>query len=181
MKTIYCTATALNGFIADESNSLEWLFQFGEPDSSFQKFVDSVGVIAMGSTTYEWLLNNHVFAPQGENPWPYAIPAFVFTSRNLRRVEGADITFVKGDVKPVHDKMKDLAHDKNIWIMGGGELAAKFYDQGLLDEFIIHLAAVTLSGGAPLFPRKMNKPMKLISLREMQPGLVEIHYQLEKP
>lgn len=180
MKTIYCAASSLNGFIADEKNSLEWLFQFGEPDESMQKFIDSVGVIAMGSTTYEWLLDNHVFSPAGKNPWPYAVPSFVFTTRNLRMVDGANIHFVKGDVKPVHDQMREQAHNKNIWIMGGGELAAKFYDQNLLDEMIVHLAAVTLSGGAPFFPRLMKRPMKLISVREMQPGLLEIHYQINK-
>jgi dihydrofolate reductase len=180
MNTIYATATALNGFIADENNSLEWLFQFGEPDDTFAKFVASVGAIAMGSTTYQWLLDHHVFSPKGENPWPYKVPAYVFTTRNLRKIEGEDITFVKGDVKPVHEKMKELAKGKPIWIVGGGELAAKFYDQNLLDEIHIHLASVTLSGGAPLFPRKMKKPMKVIGVREMQPGLIEIKYQISK-
>lgn len=180
MSTIYCTATALNGFIADENNSLEWLFQFGEPDDTFQKFVEGVGAIAMGSTTYQWLLDNHVFSPKGENPWPYSVPAFVFTTRNLRKIEGADITFVKGEVKPVHEKMKEIAKGKTIWIMGGGELAAKFYDQNLLDEMIVHLASVTLTGGAPLFPRVMKKPMKVVNIRQMQPGLIEIHYQITK-
>lgn len=179
MKTIYCTATALNGFIADENNSLEWLFQFGKPDEELEKFVASAGAIVMGSTTYEWLLNNHVYSPKKENPWPYKVPCFVFTTRHLRHVDGADIIFVQGDVKPVHDKIKSFVKDKNIWIMGGGELAAKFYDQNLLDEIIIHLASVTLSGGAPLFPRKIAKPMKVKSVREMQPGLIEIHYQIK--
>lgn len=164
--------------MADEKNSLEWLFQFGEPDSSFQKFVDAVGVIAMGSTTYQWLLDNHVFSPTGENPWPYKVPVFVFTTRELRKINGENITFVQGDVRPVHDKMKNLSKGKNIWIMGGGELAAKFYDQKLLDEMIVHLASVTLSGGAPLFPRNISTPMKLLSYRELQPGLLEIHYEL---
>lgn len=180
MKTIFCTATSLNGFIADEKNSLDWLFQFGEPGEAFHRFFESVGTIAMGSTTYQWLLDNHVYSSNGENPWPYTIPCFVFSSRDLKKVPSADIRFVKGDVSPVHEEMKNLAHGKNIWIMGGGELAAKFYDQHLLDEIIIHLAAVTLSGGAALFPRKMAKPMKLLSVNEMQEGLIEVHYEITK-
>lgn len=180
MKTIYCTATSLNGFIADENNSLDWLMQFGNPGESHQRFVDQVGALAMGSTTYQWLLDNHVYSPQGENPWPYKIPAFVFTSRQLKAVPGADIRFVKGDVALVHRKMIGAAAGKNIWIVGGGELAAKFYDQNLLDEVIIHLTSITLSGGAPLFPRAMKKPMELVHFGKMQEGIIEVHYKISK-
>ena len=58
MKTQYYTATSINGFIADENNSLEWLFQFGEIDSMkehYPGFIKEVGALAMGSTTYEWI------------------------------------------------------------------------------------------------------------------------------
>lgn len=61
MKTQYYTASSLDGFIADQNNSLDWLFQFGsEPEGESSKFVSKVGAIAMGSTTYEWILNNHI-------------------------------------------------------------------------------------------------------------------------
>lgn len=77
MKTIYFAATSLDGFIADKNNSLDWLFQLGEPEGNFiQEFVDSVGAIAMGSTTYEWLYHH-------QGAWPYKVPCFVFTTRNL--------------------------------------------------------------------------------------------------
>lgn len=180
MKTIYCTATSLNGFIADENKSLDWLMQFGEPDESFQKFMDGVGSLAMGSTTYQWMLDNHVYSPKGENPWPYRIPAFVFTTRERREVPGADIRFVKGDVGPLHRDLAEAAKGKNVWIVGGGELAGRFHDRGLLDEIIVHLAPVTLGGGAPLFPRAVTKPMELLGVHKMQEGLLEIRYGIRK-
>src|SRR6187402_3574809 len=104
MKTIYYTAASLDGFLADPDNSLEWLFQFQPPggDDHYEAFVKNVGALAMGSTTYEWLLNHEIFK-EGEapKPWPYSQPAWVFSSRALRTIEGADIRFVKGDVTPV--------------------------------------------------------------------------------
>ena len=180
MKTIYCTATSLNGFIADENNSLDWLMQFGDPGESFQKFLDQVGAVVMGSTTYEWILSNLVPSADGASAWPYKFPAFIFSTRDLKPYAGADIRFVKGDAGAAHKEISRAANGRNIWICGGGELAAQFYDQGLLDEIILHLTSVTLSGGAPLFPRAMKKPMELVSHTKMQDGILELHYLIQK-
>src|SRR5687767_6721185 len=98
VKTQYLTATSIDGFIADENNSLDWLFQFGGPGDSLNEFMSKVGAVAMGSTTYEWLLENEIYKePDAPKPWPYRQPAWVFTSRSLRAVEGAEIRFVSGD------------------------------------------------------------------------------------
>jgi dihydrofolate reductase len=101
MKTQYFTATSLDGFIATEDDSLEWLFPLGNPaDSSYPEFIAEIGALAMGSATYEWILRNtgKVAADAG-SAWPYTQPAWVFSSRTLPAIEGADIRFVKGDVR----------------------------------------------------------------------------------
>ncbi len=113
--------------------------------------------MAMGSTTYEWILD-HEFA--GKDPaewkWPYEIPSWVFTHRQLSVVSGAPIEFTSADVAAVHEAMTDAAGDRNVWIVGGGDLAGQFADAGLLDEVIVSIAAVTLGGGAPLLPRRIE-------------------------
>ena len=59
MKTQYYTTTSLDGFIATEDDSLEWLFPLGDlNDSSYPAFISEVGALAMGSATYEWMLRN---------------------------------------------------------------------------------------------------------------------------
>ncbi len=40
--------------------------------------------------------------------------------------------------------------------VGGGDLAGQFADAGLLDEVIVSIAPVTLGGGAPLLPRRVE-------------------------
>jgi len=113
--------------------------------------------MAMGSTTYEWILD-HEFA--GKDPaewkWPYEIPSWVFTHRQLSVVSGAPIEFTSADVAAVHEAMTDAAGDRNVWIVGGGDLAGQFADAGLLDEVIVSIAPVTLGGGAPLLPRRIE-------------------------
>ena len=158
--TQYYTATTLDGFIADPDNSLEWLFgrereQGGALD--YDAFIADVGSLVMGATTYEWILD-HEFG--GKDPedgiWPYELPCWVFTHRQLPVVPNATITFVSGAVGPVHRELVDAAGGRNVWVVGGGDLAGQFADAGLLDEVLVTVAPVTLGAGAPLLPRKLE-------------------------
>ena len=183
MKTLYYTAANLDGFIADSQNALDWLFQFGEAeDVGYLDFIREVGAIAMGSTTYEWILN-HQIKEGADRPqaWSYQQPTWVFTSRVLPAVEGADVRFVKGDVRPVHQEMVAAAGDKNLWLMGGGDLVGQFHDQGLLDEVIVSIASVTLGSGAPLLPREIvTPPLKLLSATVYGNAFAELHYEVPR-
>lgn len=67
MKTQYYTASSLDGFIATEDDSLEWLFPLADlNDSSYPDFIAGVGALAMGSATYEWI----TAIPTGLRPRP---------------------------------------------------------------------------------------------------------------
>ena len=158
--TQYYTATTLDGFIADPDNSLDWLFtRTQEPDGplNYADFIAGVGALAMGSTTYEWILDHEVKDKDpAEWKWPYDIPCWVFTHRQLPVVPDAKIEFTSADVAAVHEEMVRAAGDRNVWIVGGGDLAGQFADAGLLDEVIVYIAPVTLGAGAPLLPRRLE-------------------------
>jgi dihydrofolate reductase len=183
MKTQYYAATSLDGFIATEDDSLDWLFPLANlNDSSYPEFIAQVGAIAMGSATYEWIIRHaDTLSAQSGSAWPYSQPVWVFTSRAGAAVAGADIRFARGDVKRVHDDMRSAAGSKNIWIMGGGDLAGQFYDAGLLDELIVQVGSVTLGRGKPLFPRRVvHPPLHLSAVREMGAGMVELRYRVPR-
>lgn len=184
MKTQYYTATSLDGFLATEDDSIEWLFPLGDlNDTGYSEFIANVGALAMGASTYLWLLNHaEQVAKETGSPWPYTQPTWVFTHRTLPPVPDADVRFVQGDVRPVHAEMVRAAGSRNLWIVGGGDLAAQFYDAGLLTEAIITVASVTLGQGKPLFPRRVtNPPWKLVSVRQIGSGLAELRYELPTP
>jgi dihydrofolate reductase len=158
--TQYYTATTLDGFIADPDNSLEWLFTREQEKSgpqNYDAFIADVGAMAMGSTTYEWVLD-HEFAgkDQADWKWPYDLPCWVFTHRQLPVVPDAQVEFTSADIATVHTEMVVAAGERNVWIVGGGDLAGQFADIGLLDEVIVSIAPVTLGGGAPLLPRRVE-------------------------
>jgi dihydrofolate reductase len=181
MKTQYFTATSLDGFIADPNDSLDWLFPLGVPEeTSYPSFIQDVGALAMGSATYEWMLR-HLIGPEADHPgpWPYSQPTWVFSSRGLPKVEGANIQFVQGDVRPVHRAMAEAAGGKNLWIVGGGDLVGQFHDHGLLDEIHVQIASVTLGAGKPLLPRTIvSPPLKLVSVRAVGTGFAELVYEV---
>jgi dihydrofolate reductase len=156
-RTLYYTATSLDGFIAGPDNSLEWLFTRKRDEGgslNYEDFVAEVGAVAMGATTYEWILDYQ--SSHGGPKWPYDVPSWVFTHRDLPVMSDGEIELVRGDVAPVHERMARAAGDRDIWIVGGGDLAGQFADAGLLDEVIVTIAPVTLGAGAPLLPRRVE-------------------------
>jgi dihydrofolate reductase len=183
MKTQYYTATSLDGFIATEDDSLDWLFPLSDlSDTSYPAFIANVGALAMGSATYEWMLRHaDKVAAETGSPWPYTQPAWIFSSRVLPSIEGSNTHFVQGDVRLVHTEMCIAAGSKNIWIVGGGDLAGQFFDAGLLDELIIQVGSVTLEKGKPLFPRRVTSPpLRLVSVRQVGTGFAELRYELPR-
>lgn len=182
MATQYFTASSLDGFIADPNDSLDWLFPLGDVnDTSYPSFIKGVGALAMGSSTYEWMLR-HVIGANPPQAWPYEQPTWVFTSRTLPSIPGADIRFARGDVRPVHREMTEAAAGKNIWIVGGGDLAGQFHDHGLLDEIHVQFGAVTLGAGKPLLPRKITTPpLRLVSARAVGTGFAELVFRVQRP
>jgi dihydrofolate reductase len=153
----YYTATTLDGFIADPDDSLEWLFRQEQDESgplNYDEFIQNIGAIVMGSTTYEWILEHQ--AKSGGPLWPYSMPAWVLSSRDLSPPADADVRFATGGVRPVYDAMVEAADGKDLWVVGGGDLAGQFADAGLLDEVIVYVAPVTLGAGRPLLSRRLD-------------------------
>ena len=152
-KTVFYSATSLDGFLADAQDSLEWLFvQAQDPAGpmNYDEFIAAIGAMVMGRRTYEWVV--HHLHESGE-PWPYRIPVWVVSHADLPPVPGADLRFAAGDVRPVHAALLEAAGERDVWVVGGGDLAGQFADAGLLDELVLYVAPVTLGAGRPLFPR----------------------------
>jgi len=154
-RTVYLTATTLDGFLADPDDNLDWLFvcDAGDHQGDHARFMTGVGAIVMGATTYRWVHDHE------EGRWSYSQPCWVLTHRDQPRVDG-DVRFVAADddaaLRVLHDEMLEVADGKDIWVVGGGELAARLADVGRLDEIEVAIAPVTLGAGKPLLPRHVE-------------------------
>lgn len=153
MATHYYTASSVDGFIATTEHSLDWLLSQKIDDDgpmAYPGFISGIGALAMGASTFEWVMRHE------HGRWDYAQPTWVFTHRDLPAPAQGDVRFTRQDVRQVHAEMTSEAKGKDLWIVGGGDLAGQFADAGLLDEVWVQYAPVTLGAGAPLLPRRLD-------------------------
>lgn len=159
MRVIYNTATSVSGYIADEQNSLAWLFAVEsatQPDH--EAFLADITVLVCGSTTYQWVLDEEDLLAHPEK-WPGYYgdrPLFVFTTRDLPVPAGADVRFVRGEVAAALPAVRAAAGSGDVWVVGGGDLAGQFLDAGALDQVQLSVAPAALTGGAPVLPRSLG-------------------------
>jgi len=152
-RTTYYTASSLDGFIATPDHSLDWLLSRDTDHHGpmgYKAFAAGIGALAMGASTYAWVQEHD------SETWGYDVPCWVFAHRQLEGYPGADIRFTTDDVAQVHAEMLEAAGDRDVWLVGGGDLVGQFADRGLLDEVVIAYAPVMLGAGAPLLPRRLE-------------------------
>ncbi len=179
-RTVYYTATTLDGFIADASHSLSWLLTREadhEGPLGYQAFEKTVGSLVMGASTYQWIRDN-----EGPDTWAYTRPAWVLTHRTPTPYPGADIRFTAADsreeLRALHAELVAAAEDLDVWVVGGGPVAAQFADAGLLDEVVVSIAPVTLGAGAPLLPTHVE----LVTREVAQNGeFAVVRYDVVRP
>jgi dihydrofolate reductase len=192
-KTQYYAAATLDGYIAEADDSLGWLMGYegsyegegAEPGpmsggGSYEQFYEGVGALVSGSTTYEFVLDHM----DDDNSWPYkGKPCWVLSSRDLRMPEGegSDVRLANAPVADLHEEMLAAAGGKNLWIVGGGNVASQFADEGLLDEIHVTVVPVVLGAGKPLFDRRLpGGPLQLLGSRVFQTGMVELRYEVKR-
>ena len=185
VKVQYFTATTLDGFIADDDNSLDWLFvvERDEDDGSWEDFIGGVGALVMGATTYEWVLGHEPEMLESPDKWRAYYddrPCWIFTHRELPRIPDVDLRFVQGEVRPVYDEIVAARPGQHIWIVGGGELVGQFDDAGLLDEIRLGVTPVTLGAGAPLLPRRITSERLRLRSVGRSGQMVQLAYDVSR-
>jgi dihydrofolate reductase len=183
----YYAAQTLDGYIAESDDTLDWLLKYeghyDDADSDaeqagYDAFYEGIGALVSGSVTYEFVLE-HL------NEWPYAgKPYWVLTSRELPKPEGegVDVRIVSGEVPDLIEEMLDSAGDRDLWIVGGGNVASQFADHGLIDRVEATVVPVVLGEGKPLFDRRLpGGPMQLSSVTTHSSGMVGLTYEVKRP
>jgi dihydrofolate reductase len=181
----YCAAT-LDGYIAESDDTLDWLLNYegefegadsDEGQGGYESFYAGIGATVMGSVTYEWVLAHG-------GGWPYTDkPTWVLSSRELDRPEGdrVEIRVVDGKIPDLIDEMLAAAGERDLWVVGGGNVASQFADHDLLDRVEVTIVPVVLGQGKPLFDRRLpGGAMQLIGARTFSSGMVGLTYEVRR-
>src|SRR6478609_3225562 len=183
-RLIYNTATTLDGYLADDSDSLDWLFAVpgaAEAESAFPAFLENIGALVMGSTTYEWVYDHEDLATHPEK-WGYGDRfSLVLTTRALPLVDGANLRLHAGSVRDAWAMLVEAAGGRDVWVIGGGDVVGQFADAGLLDEIRVSFAPVTLGSGKPLLPRVLGSDRLTLESVGKAGQFAELVYSVDRP
>ena len=165
---IYYVTASLDGFIARPNGSVDWLPEFEGEDFGYAEFFESIGTVVLGRKTYDQVLSF------GDYPYS-AKDNFVF-SKTLKTTEHAEIV-----THPVAEFAEDqkARPGKDIWLVGGGELAAEFFRARVIDTLIVFVQPVLLGEGLSLAGHLgQDIKLELEATKAFDQGLVRLDYRV---
>jgi dihydrofolate reductase len=167
-------ATSLDGFIAGPGGDLDWLNNLPNPDNSdhgYAAFYSKIGATVMGRKTYDDILGIGI-------DWPYKeVVSYVVTRDSAFEPSTPDTFPVRDDLPGLIKTLKDRLGEKDIWLVGGGQLITAFLNHELIDRLIISHIPVILGEGIPLFPGKHPaSSWQLESTEKFSSGAVSLSY-----
>lgn len=168
-------ATSLDGFIAREDGSIDWLMEAntavppGE-DCGYAAFMNTVDVLIMGRNTYDQVA--------GFEPWPYSGKrVVVLTSRDVVFRQGPDILLEKSTEPPQKLLARlSVAGCKHAYI-DGGKVIQSFLSKGLIDKITVTTVPILIGEGRPLFgPLASDMKLRVVHSRAFEFGFIQTTY-----
>ena len=170
-------ATSLDGYIAREDGSIDWLMKANElappgEDGGYKLFISTVDALVMGRHSFEKVLSF--------DTWPYGtLPVVVMSSHAIAIPEHLK-SCVSTSSETLIELVKRLTNQglKHLYIDGGVTIQ-KFLAEHLISELTITLVPVLLGSGRSLFgPLADDIELELIETKSLGGGFVQLKYRI---
>lgn len=177
-------ATTIDGFIAREDGSLDWLpgsdpnapeaeggSELNSNDGGYGEFISTIDIVVLGRKTYEEVLGFGV-------EWPYENCKSYVVSSDKNYETSTDNTFTLNHIDS--DTINELKTESelNIWVVGGGQLITEFLNYDAVDEMTISVFPTILGTGIRLFPNKPKETsFTLVKTEQFDSGFVNLTYK----
>ena len=173
-KVSYSAACRLDGFITDRDGGHDWITFSPEPEAAevMTNIWKDVDAVLSGRKTFEvaqrW--------GAGDKAMP-GVTGYVFSRTLPDRATGSSV-LVREDAAEFVRRLKTRP-GKNIFVMGGGELAHALFEADLIDEVSVGVLPLLLGGGAPLFhPMSRRIDLKQKEGRVFKSGGAFLRYEV---
>jgi dihydrofolate reductase len=167
-KIVLSVGASIDGYIARKNGAVDFLFM--PKDYSMAEFFASVDTAVMGRKTFEAGLK------MGGGSFNSPLKTYVF-SKSKPAGERQGVIYTRKTPGRLTAELRKQA-GKNIWLMGGGELARAFLKADLVDELHIGVAPILLGSGIPLFPGGFpQRTFELVENKTYSRGLITVRYR----
>jgi dihydrofolate reductase len=161
----------------------------GEVNASapvLEEIQSNVGATVMGRNMFgggpgPWSEDDPWKGWWGDNP-PFHTPVFVLTHHPREPLEmegGTTFIFVTDGIESALDQAKQAAHDQDVLLGGGANVAQQYLAAGLVDEFDLHVVPILLGDGERLLENVGDLRLEQLSAVEA-PGVTHIKYRVIK-
>jgi dihydrofolate reductase len=166
-KVVLGVGISLDGYIARPDGAVDFLFM--PKDYSMGPFFATIDTAIMGRKTYDDALK------MGGSFGDSKMKSYVF-SHSQPPGERAGVTFVNESPKTFIKNLRKRP-GKNIWLMGGGELARDLLKDDVVDELYIGIVPVLIGEGRPLFPSRFpQRKFTLLENKTFSKGMIALKY-----
>lgn len=169
-------ATSLNGKIAKEDGSVDWLEEIPNPekeDYGYASFYDSIDTTIQGYATYKQIIDWDI-------DFPYPDKKNYVLTRKQELEDTDHATFISTNHVPFIKELKQQ-EGKDVWLIGGGLINTMLLNANLIDEIYVFVMPIILSGGIELFGALPNEThLELIGTKSYKSGGIELRYTIRK-
>jgi dihydrofolate reductase len=178
-KVVYGGAISLDGYLAREDGSVDWLIHSSDAMKIMQEVWPRFDIMVMGRKTWSTAMKNFSDEDLKKAEQMKGDMRSIVFSRTLAPETRGGYEIVNAEAAEYVREMKQ--HDgKDVMLMGGGELARSLFEAALIDEIGFNIQPVLLGSGIPTFPRMSRQiDLELIESRPLQAGCVYATYRVK--
>lgn len=173
-RTVYYVAVSVDGFIADKEGGVGWLDPYNSPELGYESFLERVGAVVIGRSTYEQM--------QTFGPWPYeGRSGLIVTSRPLPTLPPLSRAVTLAELPAALAKLR-IESSRDVWIVGGGQTARECLSSRLVDELELYVIPTLLGAGIPLLSLgTAHIPLRLLETHSFPNGITKLRYEVQWP
>lgn len=167
MKVSIIVSITADGFIAQnvEQSSLKWTSK--EDTRFFVDFTKKVGVIIMGSTTFETI----------NRPLPDRKIIVLTRSKKYDQFNSDQVVAESRDVKEVLKELENSGQAE-VAITGGTSVYTQFMKEKLVDELYLTVEPIVFGAGLKLFDGALDQKLELIEIIDLSEQTKVLHYKI---